>query len=47
MRSELSCRSMMNKAPPFKGLDIKIPFISPIKGGKFMNLGSTMRAVAI
>ena len=29
--------SMINNTPPFKGLNIRIPIIIPIKGGGFMN----------
>ena len=32
--------AMIDKPPPFKGLDIKIPIIIPIKGRGFINLGS-------
>ena len=31
---------MINKPPPFKGLNIRIPIIIPIKGSGFMNQGS-------
>ena len=31
---------MIDKPPPFKGLDIKITIIIPIKGRGFINLGS-------
>ena len=30
---------MINNAPPFKGLNIKIPIIIPIKGRVFINQG--------
>ena len=33
-------RPMINKPPPFKGLDIRIPTILPIAGRGFMNQGS-------
>ena len=33
---------MINKPPPFKGLNIKIPIIIPIKGRGFINKGSTL-----
>ena len=33
---------MINKPPPFKGLNIGIPIITPIKGRGFMNQGSTL-----
>ena len=31
---------MINKPPPFKGLNIRIPIIMPIKGRGFINQGS-------
>ena len=31
---------MINKPPPFKGLDIRIPIIIPIKGRGFIDQGS-------
>ena len=31
---------MINEHPPFKGLNIRIPIISPIKGRGFVNQGS-------
>ena len=31
---------MINKPPPFKGLNIRIPIIIPIKGRGFINHGS-------
>ena len=31
---------MINKPPPFEGLDIRIPILIPIKGRGFMNQGS-------
>ena len=34
---------MIYKPPPFKGLDIRIPIIIPIKGRGFINHGSTLR----
>ena len=37
------CRPVINKPPPFKGLDITIPIIIPIKDGGFINKGSTVR----
>ena len=33
------CRPMINKPPPFKGLDIRILIIIPIKGRGFINHG--------
>ena len=33
---------MINKAPPFKGLNIRIPLIIPIKGRGFINRGSAL-----
>ena len=33
---------MINKPPPFKGLDISIPIIIPVKGRGFINHGSTL-----
>ena len=30
---------MINKPPPFKGLNIRIPIIIPIKGSGFINQG--------
>ena len=35
---------MNHKDPPFKGLDIRIPIIIPIKGRGFTNQGSGFRA---
>ena len=37
---------MINKASPFKGLDIRIPIIIPIKGRGFINQGSGLGQVA-
>ena len=31
---------MINTPPPFKGLNIRIPIITPIKGRGFINQGS-------
>ena len=31
---------MINKPPPFTGLNIRIPIITPIKGREFINHGS-------
>ena len=31
---------MIHKPPPFKGLNIRIPIIIPIKGREFVNHGS-------
>ena len=33
---------MINKPPPFKGFDIRIPIIIPIHGKGFINKGSTL-----
>ena len=33
---------MINKPPPFKGLTLRIPITIPIKGGGFINRGSTL-----
>ena len=33
---------MISKPPPFKGLDIGIPIVIPIKGRGFINQGSTL-----
>ena len=33
---------MINKPSPFKGLNIRIPIIIPIKGRRFINQGSTL-----
>ena len=33
------CRPMINKPPPFKGLNIRIPIIIPIKGRGFLIMG--------
>ena len=33
---------MINKPPPFKGLNIRIPIITPIMGRGFINHGSTL-----
>ena len=38
------CRPLINKLPPFKGLDIRFLIISPIKGRGFANQGSTLAA---
>ena len=38
----VKCRPMINKPPPFKGLDIRIPIIIPIKGREFINEGSAL-----
>ena len=35
---------MINKPPPFKGLNTRIPIIIPIKGRGFINHGSGVRA---
>ena len=35
---------MINKPPPFKGLNIRIPIIIPIKGRGFINQGSGLPA---
>ena len=35
---------MINKPPPLKGLNIRIPIIIPIKGTGFINLGSTSKS---
>ena len=32
---------MINKPPPFKGLNIRIPIIVPVQGRGFVNQGST------
>ena len=34
------CRPMIKKPTPFKGLNIRIPIIIPIKGRGFLNEGS-------
>ena len=34
---------MMNKPPPFEGLNLRIPGIIPIKGRGFINQGSGVR----
>ena len=34
-----SCRPMINKPPPFKGLNSRIPVIIPMKGRGFVNQG--------
>ena len=36
---------MINKPTPFKGLNIRIPIIIPIKGRGFINQGSTLRLI--
>ena len=33
---------MINQPPPFKGLNIRIPIIIPIKGRGFIHQGSTL-----
>ena len=33
---------MINKLPPLRGFDIRIPIIIPIKGKGFINHGSTL-----
>ena len=35
-------RPMINKPLPFKGLDIRIPILFPIKGRGFINQGSML-----
>ena len=37
---------MINKPPPFKGLNIRIPIVIPIKGRGFINQGSTLNPKA-
>ena len=31
---------MINEPPPFKGLNIRIPIITPVNGRRFINQGS-------
>ena len=33
---------MINKPPPFRGLNVKIPIIIPMKGRVFIKQGSTL-----
>ena len=33
---------MINKPPPFKGLNIRMPIIIPMKGRRFVNQGSAL-----
>ena len=40
MMCRVSCRPMINKPPPLRGLNIGIPTIIPIKGTEFINQGS-------
>ena len=35
---------MIKNSPPFKGLNIRIPIITPINWRGFINQGSTVRA---
>ena len=35
---------MINEPPPFKCLDIRIPFITPVKGRGFIDQGSGLPA---
>ena len=42
----LGCRPMINKPPPFKGLNI-ITIIIPIEGRGFMNLGSGLEGMPL
>ena len=37
------CRPLINKALPFKGLNMRIPFIFPNKGREFKNQGSGLQ----
>ena len=45
-RARTHCRwlpyRVYNKSPPFKGLNVRIPIIIPIKGRGFMNQGSRL-----
>ena len=38
----MSCRPLMNKAPPFEGLNMRIPIIIPMKRGRFIYKESTL-----
>ena len=38
------CGPMINKPPPFKGLNIRIPVIILVKGRGFINQGSTLHS---
>ena len=38
---------MINKPPPFKGLNIRIPITIPIKGRGFINHGSGLVIIVI
>ena len=38
---------MINNPPPSKGLNIRIPIITPIVGTGFINHGSTLRGVKV
>ena len=37
---KVACRPMINNPPPFKGLDMRIPIITPMKRKGLMNQGS-------
>ena len=38
---------MINKPPPFKGLNIRIPVILTIEGRRFLNQGSAILLMSI
>ena len=38
---------MISKPPPFKGLNIQIPIIIPIKGRGFINQGSGLERLVV
>ena len=43
----VECRPMINKPPPFKGLNIRIPMIMPTKEKGCINQGSTLTSSLI
>ena len=40
LRMKVSCRPMINRPPGFKGVNMRIPIIIPIKGRGSINQGS-------
>ena len=38
---------MINKPPPFKGLNMRIPVVIPIKGRVFLNQGSGVWVITV
>ena len=43
----IQCRPMINKPPPFKGLNIRIPIIIPVKRRGFINHGFTLGTICL